>query len=471
MPAVTKPHWLPQRMQSWGDKPGLVWGNEVRSFAQILSDCNEARSRLVREGIRPGDTVALCGDYSPRLCSLLLASFLNRNIIVPLTSATVSRWPQLMDLAQVRFAIVFENDDAYRITAFERGVTHPLLRQLQERETPGLILFSSGSTGESKASVLDLNRLLAKFETPRPAHNTLLFLLLDHIGGINTLLYGLSNGSTVVTTHERNPHAVCIAIEAHSVELLPTTPTFLRMLLMSDAIPQHDLSSLQIISYGTEPMPQSTLAAIREALPWVRMKQTYGLSELGILPTRSRDSGSVWLKLGDRGYEHKIVDNVLWIRSPSAMLGYLNAASPFDAEGWFNTQDFVETDGEYLRIIGRKSEFINVGGEKVHPTEVENILLQIDNIREVTVRGRPNPVTGEIVAATITTLVPEDPDTLKRRIRHFCQSRLQRYQIPAVIEIVAGSHHSSRFKKSRGRETVQHATVSGGPRAGPAWGR
>ena len=74
------------------------------------------------------------------------------------------------------------------------------------------------------------------------------------------------------------------------------------------------------------PPARSRLSA--KLLPWVQFKQTYGLSELGILPTRSRDSGSLWLKLGDAGFEHKIVDGVLWIRSPSAMLGYLNAPSP-----------------------------------------------------------------------------------------------------------------------------------------------
>src|SRR5262249_57210049 len=118
--------------------------------------------------------------------------------------------------------------------------------------------------------------------------------------------------------------------------------TFLRILLIAGAIERHDLSSLEIVTYGTEPMPASTLAAIRETLPKVRFKQTYGLSELGILPTQSRDSGSVWLKLGNTGFEHKIVDGVLWIRSPSVMLGYLNAPPPFDVHGWFNTQDTVE---------------------------------------------------------------------------------------------------------------------------------
>jgi acyl-coenzyme A synthetase/AMP-(fatty) acid ligase len=369
-----------------------------------------------------------------------------------------------MEVAEVQFAVRFDGGDSWHMTGFERAVRHPLLRQCAASEAPGLVLFSSGSTGESKASVLDFDRLLAKFETSRPGYRTLAFLLLDHIGGINTLFHGLSHGGTIVTTRERNPDTVCGAIEAHRIELLPTTPTFLRLMLIADAVRRHDLSSLKIITYGTEPMPPSTLAAVREALPQVRFKQTYGLSELGILPTRSRDSGSVWLELGKAGFEHKIVDGVLWIRSPSAMLGYLNAPSPFDADGWFNTQDLVESDGDYIRILGRRSELINVGGEKVHPTEIENVLLQLDNIKDVTVRGQPNPITGEIVAATVTPLVPEDPDALKRRVRQFCRARLEPYKIPALIEVVVEDHYGARFKKARNRTSVRpSADTEAGP--------
>jgi acyl-CoA synthetase (AMP-forming)/AMP-acid ligase II len=218
------------------------------------------------------------------------------------------------------------------------------------------------------------------------------------------------------------------------------------MLVIAEAAKRYDLSSLEIITYGTEPMPASTLAAVRETLPWVRLKQTYGLSELGILQTQSPDSDSLWLKLG---FEHRIVDGVLWIRSQTAMLGYLNAPSPFASGGWFNTQDLVEANGEYVRILGRKSELINVGGEKVHPTEIENVMLQMENVKDVTVRGKPNPITGEVVTAKITLLREEDPALFRQRVRVFCRGRLERYKVPAVIEMVDEDHHGARFKKSR----------------------
>ena len=83
------------------------------------------------------------------------------------------------------------------------------------------------------------------------------------------------------------------------------------------------------------------------------------------------------------------------------MLGYLNAPSPFDDEGYFDTGDKVEVDGEWLRILGRESEIINVGGSKVYPAEVEDALLEIEGVVDAAVHGEAHPITGQIVAATV----------------------------------------------------------------------
>jgi long-chain acyl-CoA synthetase len=442
-------HWLAQRLRDWGNRPALAWRDASWSYLDLDRAIEVWLAELERNGVGPGAVVAIRGDYSPNALAALLACLMNGNIIVPLSLTSARGSERMMQTAEAGYAIQFDSDDQWRLETYDRPVSHPLLRALIERRAPGLILFSSGSTGEAKASALDFGRLLEKFIPERPAHRTLAFLLMDHIGGVNTLFHVLSHGGLIVATPDRAPDTVCAAIEAHGIELLPTTPTFLRMLMISGAIHRHDLKSLKIVTYGTEPMPPSTLAAVSESLPWVRLKQTYGLSELGILPTFSRDSGSLWLKLGRAGFEHKIVHGVLWIRSATAMLGYLNAPSPFDSEGWFNTQDLVEVDGDFIRILGRKSELINVAGEKVHPAEVEDVLMQLDNVSDATVSARANPVTGQVVAAKVTLMRPEDPEAFKRRLRAFCRDRLDRYKTPALIEIVAQAHHGERFKKSR----------------------
>jgi acyl-coenzyme A synthetase/AMP-(fatty) acid ligase len=343
----------------------------------------------------------------------------------------------------------FTDDDHWQIERRPVHVTNPLTLQLIERQHPGLVLFSSGSTGKSKAALHDFIPLLEKFKVPRHRRVTLTFLLLDHIGGINTLFYTLANGGTVVSVPSRDPDVVCRAIETHRVQTLPTSPTFLNLLLISEAYRRYDLSSLELITYGTEVMPESTLHRIHALFPHVQLLQTYGLSELGILRSKSRDSNSLWVKIGGEGFETKVVDGVLWIRARSAMLGYLNAPSPFDEEGWMNTQDVVEVDGEYIRILGRRSEIINVGGQKVYPAEVESVLLQIPNIKDVVVVGERHPITGQIVTACVNLFEPEDLTELKRRVRAFCRERLAPYKIPVKIVITDQEQHSARFKKMR----------------------
>jgi acyl-CoA synthetase (AMP-forming)/AMP-acid ligase II len=231
--------------------------------------------------------------------------------------------------------------------------------------------------------------------------------------------------------------------------MLPTSPTFLNLLLISEAYKRYDLSSLRLVTYGTEVMPESTLTRIHELLPNVKLQQTYGLSELGILRSKSRDSGSLWVKVGGEGYETKIVDNVLWVKAQSAMLGYLNAPNPFDAEGWMNTGDMVEVDGERIRILGRQSEIINVGGQKVYPAEVESALLQMPNVKDAVVIGEKNPITGNIVTARVNLFEPEDVTVFKQRMRAFCRERLATFKIPVKVEISDQETFNARYKRMR----------------------
>ena len=311
------------------------------------------------------------------------------------------------------------------------------------------MLFSSGSTGRNKAVLNDFSTLLEKFKVPRQRLVTMSFLLFDHIGGVNTLLYTFSNGGTVVTTASRDPDEVCRLIERHRVELLPTTPTFLNLLLLSESHRTRDLSSLRLITYGTEVMPDSTLARVHEAFPDVRLQQTYGLSELGILRTKSRSSDSAWVKVGGEGIETRVVDGTLRVRAPSAMLGYLNAPNAVDPDGWMDTEDLVEVDGEFVRFLGRKSQIINVGGSKVYPAEVESVLLQMDNVADATVYAKPNAITGQVVAARIALKEPMDPATMRREVRAFCRSRLPAVKVPVVIELADDALYSARLKKKR----------------------
>jgi acyl-coenzyme A synthetase/AMP-(fatty) acid ligase len=441
--------WLRERLAEWADRPALVWRDREVAYAELLEASAGWDRILDAEGVGRGRVVALEGDYSPRAVALLLTLVARGAVCVPLSSVSPAERDEFLETAGVEAVVTLGDGDDWRVTHRPAPAQHALTRELLALGHPGLVLFSSGATGKSKAALHDFARLLEKYRVRRHAMRTMSFLLLDHIGGINTLFHTLSNGGTVVSVDARDPETVCAAVARHRVQLLPTSPTFLNLVLISEAYRRHDLSSLELVTYGTEVMPPSTLERLHRALAHVRLLQTYGLSELGILRSQSRESGSLWVRVGGEGFETRVVDGVLWIRAQSAMLGYLNAPSPFDAEGWMNTQDQVEVDGEWIRILGRKTDIINVGGQKVYPAEVESALLQMPNVRDVAVFGERNPITGQIVVARLNLCAPEPLPELRRRVRAFCRDRLAPYKVPARIEITEREQWSARFKKMR----------------------
>jgi acyl-CoA synthetase (AMP-forming)/AMP-acid ligase II len=441
--------WLLDRLAEWGDREALAGLDSSVSYGQLLTRARSWDGELTKAGIRAGKVVAFEGDFSPATVSLFLALLERACVAVPLASVTPSQRDEFLKIAGAEFVIDCHARNQEAVLPRESSPSHPLIARLAEAGRPGLVLFSSGSTGKPKAMLHDFDTLLEKFRQPRPTGRMLSFLLLDHIGGVNTLFHSLAGGGTVITVRERSPEAVCAAVERHRADVLPTSPTFLNLLLLSEAYRGHDLSSLRLITYGTEVMPASTLARLREVFPGVRLQQTYGLSELGILRSKSREDGSLWVKIGGEGYETEVRDGVLWIRARTAILGYLNADSPFDADGWFNTQDAVEQDGEWLRFLGRVTEIINVGGQKVYPAEVESTLLEMDHVADVTVRGERNPLLGQCVVARVNLNQPESAPEFKLRMRKHCQGRLAPYMVPVKVEIVTEEQYNVRGKRLR----------------------
>ena len=129
--------------------------------------------------------------------------------------------------------------------------------------------------------------------------------------------------------------------------------------------------SLKIISYGTERLDQPTLNFLCKKFPKIDFRQTYGMSELGILRVKSESRQSLYMKIGGEGVQWKVINNMLYIKSENKMIGYLNASSPFDENGWYCTKDLIEQKDDLIKIVGRANDVINVGGLKFLPAEVE----------------------------------------------------------------------------------------------------
>lgn len=426
----------------------VIWRDNPFSYNHILNRINHWRKELAFLG--PGAIVGLEGDFSPEAIAILFVLIEMNVIIVPLDINHINKNENKYNIAQINLLIRIKSEAEIEIISIDlRPELNGFYKYLIENKLAGLVLFTSGSSGEPKGAVHDFSKLLTKFNVKRTALCTINFLLFDHWGGLNTLFHILSNGGTVVILEKRDPDYVCDLIEKYNVELLPTSPTFLNMLILSRAYERRNLESLKIISYGAEPMPESLLNQLNRLFPNITLQQTYGLIELGVLRSKSEDNNSLWVKIGGEGYQTRVVDGMLQVKSDSAMLGYINASSPFTEDGWFITGDAVEVKGEYFKILGRKSEIINVGGEKVFPQEVENTILEIPEISDVIVYGEDNILTGKIVCAKVFYQGSVERKEIIKKIKTVCRAKLQSFKVPVKIAFSDNPFENERFKKNR----------------------
>ncbi|MDW3649869.1 MAG: fatty acid--CoA ligase family protein [Bacteroidia bacterium] len=436
----------------------IIWRNKKYDYGWLIKSIKKYRNLLDESKVLAGTVCAIQSNYSPNTIALFFAMISKNCIVVPITSINENQIEYLVKASYVDLIFRKDSNDEFEIIKVRNKLSNDLILSLKVDKRPGLILFSSGSTGEMKVILLDFVRLFKKFFIKKRKFVTVSFLLFDHIGGLNTMLYCLSNGGSLVIAEQRDPNYILELIENHKVELLPTSPTFMNLILLGGNYESYDLSSLKLITYGTEPMLEFTLQKFRSVFPSIKLQQTYGLSEVGILRSKSESSDSLFLKVGGEGFETKIVDGILHIKAESSMVGYLNSPNPISKDGWFNTQDLVEEKGEFIRILGRKSDIINVGGQKVYPGEVENLIQEIESVIDVVVYGKENPIIGNFVCAKvrlISEITSSEEDDMRSIILNYCSENLDdHFKVPMEIDFTTKDLHNQRFKKSRNSNDI-----------------
>ncbi len=419
-------------------EPILVNGYRSLFFSDI-SEAIASQENAAKD-VRAGEVVAIIGDFDGPTISAML-HLLDQNVIVmPLTDGTHADHEYFFEAGYADWVM---KGGVFTTRPRSSSTRSPLLDELQRLQRPGIIFFSSGTTGRPKAILHDFYKFIAKYHVPRPPLRALIFLLFDHAGGINTLLHILFNGGVAVVPSDRTPTSVGNDLQKHAIELLPATPTFLLMMMLEGIFETMNFPALRTITYGTERMDQSTLDRLCSRLPLVDFRQTYGLSELGVFQVKSKSRDSLWMRIGGQGVETRVEDNVLYIRSENAMVGYLNSASPF-VDGWYETGDIVETEGDFIQVIGRAKEILNIGGLKILPTEIERVALLHPDVLRAKASGVNNPISGQYIEIICQ---PRPSATLNKQAlaTHF-KMHLQKQLCPhrIIIGEVAISH---RFKQ------------------------
>ena len=439
---------LLSRFTTYAAKPALAGAWGVVTYAELGALIGKAQQSLAQLKLDRPTSFGLIGDHGPASTAWLIALAEAGHFVAPL-SGNAAEYPGKLALINAQWVIATSDSAWELLPRVDEPSVHPLFAQLRGQGAAGLVLFSSGTGGTPKAMVQDFSKLLASYESRHESDLVMLALLgFDHIGGLNTLFNSLAAGSLLVIPASRSPADVAAAISRHRVAVLPASPTFLNLLLAAGV--SAELASLRVITYGTEPMPESLLLRLKSAFPRVRFIQTFGTSETGIARTESPEPGSTFFRFSDEGLEWKIIDGELWLRSQTQVGGYLNAANDrFTADGWFRTGDRAEAgENGTLRVLGRLGEMINVGGEKLMPQEVEAVIQQIEGVAECRVFGESHALTGQAVAVDVVPIGTPDQENLRATIRTVCRAQLARHKVPTRVNFVS-QVSGERIKKLR----------------------
>lgn len=416
------------------------------SYTQLIEQINIYRNML-SEKYPEAKTIILYGDYDLRSISILWASLMDNRIIMPITS-TLTQSLELINLIDADLEIYSKE---MKYCYHPNNKKKVIIREMLELNKSGLILLSSGTTGVPKAVLHDSDKLLKKYIYSKKRYTTIGLMLFDHIAGIDTLFYVLSSGGSLIIPQEKSIDNILTTMSQLLVEVLPASPSLIQFLLMDERFNSNYLPSLKVITIGSERINDNLNSSLKERFGGkVELIQKYGITEIGTPATITRDNDPRYIKFKSGLIDYKIDDSVLYIKSPSSMVGYLSPDQSIPFDGWFNTQDQVEVDGEWIKILGRVSDIINVGGQKVYPAEVESVLQSMDNVINVAVYGKSNLIMGSVVAAKVCLDSNETVLEFKKRMREFCKDKLQTYKIPSIVEIVDEVKISDRYKKVRG---------------------
>lgn len=439
-------------MEANSEDVALQFDSSTHLYGELKLKIEEYSHNLVKE-IPKKAVVAILSDYCFESIALFFALTANENIIVPIITTSEKEVEEKLQESRADFVLQL-SDETYTINQIERlaEVKHDYITAITNENHAGLVLFSSGSTGKPKAMIHDLDQLLGSFKNKKKKRlNFMVFLMFDHIGGLNTLFNCLSMGVKIIIPNSRRAENVCSLIEEYKVHILPTSPTFLNLMIIGNCFEKFDLSSLKMITYGTEPMQESLLVKLKEKLPRVKFLQTFGTSETGIAQISSKSSTSTLIKIDDPNLEYKIVNGELWLRSKTQILGYLNASmEQFTEDKWFMTGDIVEQyEDNYLKVVGRSKEVINVGGEKVLPVEIESELMKLEFIYDCLAYSVKNAITGQSVGVSVAVDESLSAKDVKTLIRKHFKSNLAPYKVPTKIKVLEKIQFGERFKKNR----------------------
>jgi acyl-coenzyme A synthetase/AMP-(fatty) acid ligase len=309
------------------------------------------------------------------------------------------------------------------------------------------VLLTSGTTGVPKLVVHTLRSLTGAIDDTQPRNGGVVwstFYDIRRYGGLQIFLRAMLTGSSMLLSTAKSSAADLLAqAGALGMTHISGTPSHWRRALMSSSA---HLIAPEYVRLSGEIADQGILNHLAQVYPKARIAHAFATTEAGVaFVVNDRAAGFPASVLTHTpGVEMKVENGSLRIRSARTASRYLNEEhGPLkDADGFVDTTDMLDLRNERYHFVGRRDGVINVGGLKVHPEEVEEVINRHPEVRMSLVRTKKNPITGALVVADVVLrsaprLESQGDREIQRDILLLCREGLASHKVPATINFVA----------------------------------
>jgi long-chain acyl-CoA synthetase len=427
-------------------KPAIACGDVSLTYAEFAARAEGLAHSWLRQGLEPGDRIALHLRNGTELAVCYYACFAAGYVAVPVNNRFIP--DEIAYVLQHSGARAYVAQADLRVpvpiasAGFEADKSHPVSKPLSpgpNASDAAMLLYTSGTTARPKGVIHSQSTLagnvsyMEAWGVTSTDHNLLFTPMVHASGCIMQLVSSISIGAMVTIVPQFEAATVLDTWERSGATFCMALPTLLRAMLAEQRARPRRISTGRIVICGGDSVPvrlQDEYATMF-GHPIV---EGYGLTEgLPLLAngTQSNRPGSMGRPMGD--VEVRVVDEELWVRGSGVATGYWRE-EPFE-EGWLKTGDLVDADADgFISFRGRKKEIIVRGGSNISPQEVEDALYKHPAVAEAGVIGQTEPYWGEVVVAYVTM---RDGHTVSEtELLEFSRQHLAEYKCPVKVVFV-----------------------------------
>ena len=450
------------------------------TYEELYLHVNSLARGLMDLGIKQGNTVACLLPNGLEIVTTHFAAAKIGATLVPLNHYLKPPELQILLKHSGAMLLIAHSSFAKHIMALDKAVIEKLIIIWAGQSAPGdinfkeiinsyprldiypettvnelcSILYTSGTTGNPKGVMrTHENNYWAAINMAlhipyKPGDLELFLLPMSSIGFFNIFAPNIIGGSTVLIQEKFEKEKILKAIDKNHITRIYLAPPMWDMLISNQRFVEYDTSSLEQLLAGSAPMPVETKIHMNQVFSAAKIYEIWGMTEGGLI---SLGPEKAFEKLGSIGKpihfnEAKIVDEQgfkvtpgmvgeIVIRGKSVMTGYYKSPEENNRcfnEGWFHTADMARYDDEgYIYLVGRKSDMIIFGDNKVYPKEVEEVLLMHPHVIEAAAFGLPNKVWGEIAVAVVVK--QKDSLVTQKELNDFMEKYIANYKKPKFI--------------------------------------